>query len=212
MSLNDYEKRKIHNVYKTLNEMLNDRGYSPNVLSDYNTFCEKYCTDYEINRSTLNFICNQSEGRRQPCDLFLVPILVYFIEDDSVGIKNIKRIYESMMEKKLKHCIVIYKNIITFSAKNYISSKMKQVRFELFSDDELIFNPTRHVLCPRYKILDQDGKKNLLLKYSIQDQNLPKILVSDIIVKYYGLRKGTVIEITRKSETGGINVTYRIVS
>lgn len=199
------EKRKIYSVYKTLNEMLNDRGYLPNALNDYNTFCEKYCTDHEINRSSMNFICNQLEGN-------LVPILVYFIEDDSVGIKNIKKIYESMMEKKLKHCIVIYKNIITFSAKNYISGKMKQVRFELFSDDELIFNPTRHVLSPRYKILHVEAKKEILDEYSIQDQNLPKILVSDIIVKYFGLKKGTVMEITRKSETGGVNVTYRIVA
>jgi len=54
-------------------------------------------------------------------------------------------------------------------------------------------------------------RRILLERYNLSDHNLPKIQENDPITRYFGLSKGQVFRIVRRSETAGRYVTYRIV-
>ncbi|MBI5061576.1 MAG: DNA-directed RNA polymerase subunit H [Candidatus Aenigmarchaeota archaeon] len=71
------------------------------------------------------------------------------------------------------------------------------------------FNITTHELVPKHVILTEKEKKALLEKYNISVNELPKILVTDPIVKDIKAKTGDVIKITRKSHTAGESVYYR---
>ena len=68
-----------------------------------------------------------------------------------------------------------------------------------------------HILVPKHEILSEKEKKALLKKYKISEKQLPKILLSDPVVKEIGAKVGDVIKITRESLVAGKSIYYRIV-
>ena len=74
-----------------------------------------------------------------------------------------------------------------------------------------MFNITEHDLVPKYRIMNLDDKKELLDKlYLDNEKNLPKILVTDPVAKFYGVRIGDLCEIEYTNETNGNNKFYRL--
>ena len=72
-------------------------------------------------------------------------------------------------------------------------------------------NVLGHRLVPRHRILTEEEKRELLEGYNITVRDLPKILITDAMVKAIGANIGDVIEIERISPTAGISHYYRYV-
>lgn len=68
-----------------------------------------------------------------------------------------------------------------------------------------------HVLIPKHTKLSQKAKEDLLEKYGIKDQQLPKIIINDPAIMKLDPKVGDVIKIIRKTRTAGTSEFYRVV-
>ena len=68
-----------------------------------------------------------------------------------------------------------------------------------------------HVLVPKHEIISEEEKNSLLQSLKITEQQLPKILSSDPVVKAINAKPGDVLRITRTSPVAGEVVYYRLV-
>ncbi|MDG6928702.1 MAG: DNA-directed RNA polymerase subunit H [Nitrososphaerota archaeon] len=73
------------------------------------------------------------------------------------------------------------------------------------------FRVSSHLYVPKHEILPKEEVESLLKKYSATLDQLPYILTTDTNVVELQAKPGDVIRITRKSETAGTTVYYRLV-
>ena len=114
------------------------------------------------------------------------------------------------LEAKADSGIIIISGILTSQAKQKISDINFELQVECFNIAELMVNITEHTYVPKHFLLSDDEKSMLLKRYKIKESQLPKILSTDPVARYLGLRKGNVVKIIRDSETAGKYVTYRV--
>jgi DNA-directed RNA polymerase subunit H (RpoH/RPB5) len=116
-----------------------------------------------------------------------------------------------MNDLKVNHIIIIYKNIVTSSAKKLIEklpvdkTNDINIRIELFIENELKYNILKHVLQPKFQILSNDESQQLKKKYG---NKFPIMLKTDPVARFYDCDSGKLIKIICKKT--GI-VSYRIV-
>lgn len=71
---------------------------------------------------------------------------------------------------------------------------------------------SKHGLVPKHEVISKEEVENLLESYNISKGQLPKILVTDPAVKKIKAKIGDIVKITRRSETSGVNIVYRVVT
>jgi len=69
----------------------------------------------------------------------------------------------------------------------------------------------KHMLVPEHSKLNKKEIQELLEKYNISLNGLPKILLTDPAIEKLNLKVGDVIKITRDSPTAGKFTYYRVV-
>lgn len=69
----------------------------------------------------------------------------------------------------------------------------------------------RHKLVPLHIVLSDEEKKELMEKFKITPDQLPKILNTDPVSISIGAQPGQTVKIVRKSQTAKEAVAYRLV-
>ena len=198
------EKSKLFKVWKTLNKMMEDRGYSKNDNSNlkYDEFIAKLNMDKKMYGIF---------AKVDPADPDNIIRTYYeYIPNPKINMENIKDFFELMKESKVNSGIILLSGKLSQQAKQKLSEINTQLQVEMFSLNELVVNITEHELVPKHILVTPEEKKKLLERYRIKDSQLPKILSTDPVARYLGLTRGQVVKIVRVSETAGRYITYRI--
>ncbi len=68
-----------------------------------------------------------------------------------------------------------------------------------------------HIDVPEHVLLSEKEVNEILEKMDISKDKLPKILVTDPVVRLMGGKQGEVVKIIRESVTAGIDIAYRVI-
>lgn len=104
------------------------------------------------------------------------------------------------------HKIVVAKEVSKKVVKQIISEYKNA---EFFFENEMLEDIPNKAFIPVHQILNDDEKEELLSKFT--DSELARILVTDMMSRYYAAKVGDIFRIVRASSTAGKNIFYRRV-
>lgn len=182
----------------TVIEMVLERGYTTsNKIMDYATFITEY-PSVASNPSVLNFICMKDQ-----------PLAVHFTTEDKLSKKSLEGLSTDYSAQGITDVILITTTKLNPACK--VLLKTIKLNVEHFLVDELQFNVTKHNIVPKHKLMTIDEQKDLLKKLKCGIENLPEILTTDPVARFFGAKVGDVFEIRRPSQTAGHALYYRAV-
>lgn len=198
-------------VYAAVMKMMTYRGFSDETIISEQDFYDRITIHYtdELRGLAETFdkgILNSSMTHlTEP-----KTVLVMFPNELTIGRKHISDLVERMSILGADHCILVYGNTLTSSAKKDIE-KHPGYYIEAFSESEMLYNVMYHASMPKCSILPKREKQTLFGNKSfIRDSQLPRISTTDKAARYMGLRRGEIVRIERESQTAGVTVSYRI--
>ncbi|KAF7307431.1 DNA-directed RNA polymerase RPB5 subunit [Mycena indigotica] len=200
------ESARLWKVNRTIHELVKDRGFQVSddeINMDLAFFREHFTTNGAVDRNRLHFYTNARTDAKDQ-------IFIFFSDERNVGVKTMRKLLSILEEKTISRGVIIFPLTMTSAARKVITAMAQQYRLEEFSESDLLVNITHHTLVPRHDVLSLEEKKQLLEKYRLKETQLPRIQVADPVARYYGLRRGQVVKITRPSETSGRYASYRI--
>lgn len=137
-------------------------------------------------------------------------VKILFCPPEPVRIANIQEIHDQIEGENLSRLILILLGKIMPRAKESVKEKFT-FKVDIFQVNELLVNISKHDLKPKHEVLTAEEKAKLLKLYNVEDSQLPRMLETDPVARYYGLGKGTVLKVTYDSELTGKHVTYRCI-
>jgi DNA-directed RNA polymerase I, II, and III subunit RPABC1 len=137
-------------------------------------------------------------------------VRIAFSGETNVGIKPLKA-FVLQCQSDYIHTGILITKVAPTSASTKITQSLdpKEQIIEIFQESELVVNITLHELVPKHVLLSFKEKAELLERYRLKESQLPRIQRSDPVAKYFGLKRGQVVKIIRKSETAGRYASYR---
>lgn len=204
------ETYKLWRIRKTVMQLCHDRGYLvtqeelDQTLDEFKSVFGDKPSERKPGRSDLIVLVAHNDD---PTD----QMFVFFPDEPKVGIKPIKTYCQRMQEENIMRAIIVVQLGMTPSAKQALVEMAPKYILEQFIESELLINITEHMLVPEHKVMTQEEKAELLVRYKLKESQLPRIQEGDPVSRYFGLKRGQVVKIIRPSETAGRYVSYRLV-
>ncbi|KAE8378412.1 RNA polymerase [Aspergillus bertholletiae] len=222
----DREMTRLWRTWRTVFEMLQDRGYEvteEEVQISLEEFKHKYSDPLGYpDRNKMKIQARPTEAMQLKYTALKTnsnpdpqpdcgTIYVEFCPDSAgVGTKQVRAFNHFVDENNFHTGVFITQTPISPSAVRLLSGVPGRI-CEHFQEQDLLVNITRHELVPKHVLLSPEEKSRLLQRYRLKESQLPRIQVSDPVARYLGLRRGQVVKIIRRSETAGRYASYRWV-
>lgn len=199
--------KKIIDIYKSRNnllEILEMRGFD---ISDYNGFSLNEIHTL-VNNQQLDMIL---EGKYKI-------YVKYFIEK----VLRPNNIYDMIEDLYNIEELLLPDDELIIVAKDEPNDTLQKLQSTIYEDENkfiniininrLQFNILKHTMVPPHRILNEEEKESVILKYNILDDNIPPISRFDPVAQVIGLRPKQYCEIERPSKTSITSLFYRICS
>ena len=198
------ELSKLFKVYKTLNKMMDDRGYE--ILNKeeikFDSFIKRLKEEKCMSGIFTKLDKNDPNKKSR--------LYYHYIPTQKLNFDAIKDFIKLLGASEANIGLILISGKISDQAKRKLQEISNELLIEIFTLNELVVNITEHELVPKHILLSIEEKDALLKRYKIKESQLPKILMSDPVARYLGLKRGDVVKIVRVSETAGRYITYRI--
>lgn len=183
-------KDHIINSFETILEMLKDRG------EDVGIFTKQHVADILA-----------VDSLKTSIEVIINKIKIVYYTPAKFKSADIKKHLEDDEPYEL-YILVVQENI---TQNNMKAINQLNLNMEVHLLSRLQFNITKHHLVPKHEVIrDESTIAAILEQYKLKNKyQLPIILRSDPIAKYYGMRNGDIVKVTRVSETAGEYVLYR---
>ena len=183
-------KLLIKNAFQTILEMFDDRNIDTTAF-DMN----------KINESIL------SNAYKVGFEIVVDDIKIVFYLAERFRLAELKDLYKDIATVYNTQILVV-KDTVSANNTKAISAMVKNIQF--FDIKRLQFNITHHKYVPKHELVASDEVKNIMDIYALRSKTqLPLISKNDPIAKYYGLKIGDIVKITRTSITSGETIIYR---
>jgi len=203
---------KIYRSKNTILEMLELRNYDTEKYKNfslneidvmYKSMDKKLTTE----SSPLDFDCERGENK----------CYIKFVLFTKLRVANTKTLIENMIDEYVTEgdtIIFVVKdkinNIESYESLLATYLEQNKIMVQIFWIDTLLTNITKHELVPEMRILNEEEKQDVFQKANVSTfTQMPLILKTDPVAKFYGLIRGDMVEIIRPSPTGGVYKNYR---
>ena len=180
----------LSQIQLVLREMLQIRGFSN--FTEFQFKSAEYCIRCQRDRK-------EDKAEKQ--------VLLAYICGEKIGKEVATKMVESWGSEPPTQLIVV--GVLTSAA---AATFRGATVISVFQRKELARNYTTHRLVPKHFKLSPEEATELIAKYRLQKTELPKVLSSDPIVRFFGWEVGDILRIQRS--VGGIVhpiVYYRTV-
>lgn len=190
--VNNIAAQKQKSIYDALSTTYTNKYSDDTPGSTKNTLPHKYMLVYYGIRI-------ESEKKQLPIEIVRKFIL---------RIKNSKYpIYEAILISNLP---------LSSTTTSELNNKLSEtIRWQMFNDLDLTYNPTRHVDTPRHELVPPSEVSKLLYDMKTDASNLILIKITDPVIRYYGWQIGGIVRIHRNDTALSIlspeSMNYRII-
>ena len=203
--MDNFSRTKLYfRVRQTAIEMLEDRGFNV-ALEDKNLPYEQFSNRLEEN--AIDFDATHRDSDVKMAYIAFILDTKSFSKKDLVNLKAL--VDEKFATKEMTIIIIVQDKPTPQIAKELLNEEYKG--YEVFLMKNLIFNITHHDLVPKHIVLSEEEGKKVLDEYKTTKTQLPKLMLSDPVAKYYGMKSGNICKIIRQSPMTGESIYYRLV-
>lgn len=191
-------------VYKNLFKMIRCRGLHPTSDELSTDLLRRQLIEQE-------YVVIRAEARAPRPHSVLLVVLV--ASNSTIGTKTsnfkymiseLKRTYNPPWE-----LLVVTSEILPVRIRGFIASKENTTPCTYYDYEKFIIDVPSHVLVPKHEVMTEEEVRHLCETFHTTPDQYPRILRTDTMSVWIGLRPGQMCRITRASETAGSAIAYR---